>query len=121
MTTALVIDDNRETADSIAAMLTFLNVENQVAYGPRAAMMVLQEYTPDIIFLDISMPGVDGFEVMGYLHRFPQLQNVPVVFVTADTQPETAGKVRKAGAKHMIIKPITLDGLEAALQKAGFS
>ena len=102
-------------------MLTFLNVESQVAYGPRAAMMVLQESYPDIIFLDISMPGVDGFEVMGYLHRFPQLQNVPVVFITADTQPETAGKVRKAGGKHIIIKPVTLDGLETALRKLGLT
>jgi len=119
MTTALVIDDNRETADSIGEMLKFLNVENQVAYGPRAAMIVLQDFTPDIVFLDISMPGVDGFEVMGYLRRFPQLQRIPVVFITADTQPETAGKVRRTGALHMIIKPITIDGLENALRKAG--
>ena len=119
MTTALVIDDNREAADTIGSMLSYLNVEPQIAYGPRAAMLILQDTKPDIVFMDINMPGVDGFEVLGYLRRFPQMQNTPVVFVTADSQPETAGRVRKTGALLIIIKPITMEGLETALRKAG--
>lgn len=119
MTTALVIDDYRETADSVQKMLTILDVEAKVAYGPRAAMGVLREFTPDIIFLDINMPGVDGFEVLSYLRRFPGLEKVPVVIVTSDDQPETESKARQTGALSVIIKPATVEALENSLQKVG--
>lgn len=119
MTTALVIDDHRDAADTVCRMLGLLEINARPAYGPREAMLVLKDYSPDIVFLDINMPGVDGFEVMSYLRRFPHMQDVPIVFVTSDDQPETAGRVRKTGALLIIIKPATIDSLEAALKKAG--
>jgi CheY-like chemotaxis protein len=119
MPRALVIDDNKEAADTVCEMLTLLDIDAQAAYGPRAAMLLLKDFRPDIVFLDVNMPGVDGFEVMSYLRRFPQMQDVPIVFVTSDDQPETAGKVRKTGALLIIIKPATVDALEMALRKAG--
>jgi len=119
MTTALVIDDHREAADAVCQMLDLLNVEARPAYGPREAMLLMKDFLPDIVFLDINMPGVDGFEVMAYLRRIPNLENVPIVFVTSDDQPETAGKVRKTGALLIIIKPATVESLESALKKAG--
>jgi PleD family two-component response regulator len=119
MPTALVIDDSRDAADSVRDMLEYLGLDAQVAYGPRQAMLILKDMTPDIVFLDVNMPGVDGFEVMSYLRRFPQMQGVPIVFVTSDDQPETAGKVRRTGALLIIIKPATFDSLELALRKAG--
>ena len=119
MSNALVIDDNKEAADTVCQMLDFLGIEAKPAYGPRAAMMVTKGFTPDIVFLDINMPGVDGFEVMSYLQRYPQFQNVPFVFVTSDDQPETARKVGKTGALLILIKPASMDGLENALIKAG--
>jgi CheY-like chemotaxis protein len=119
MTTALIIDDNREAADSVVQMLELLDVEAQAAYGPRAAMLLLKDFTPDIIYMDITMPGVDGFEVTSYLRRFPHMEGVPIVFVTSDDQPETAGKVHKTGALLIIIKPATVEALELSLRKAG--
>jgi CheY-like chemotaxis protein len=119
MTQALVIDDNLDAADTLCQMLRFLGIEAKAAYGPRAAMLALKDYSPDIVYLDISMPGVDGFEVMSYLKRYPKMQDVPFVFVTSDDQPETATKVSKTGALLIIIKPITLEGLEGSLVKAG--
>jgi CheY-like chemotaxis protein len=119
MTTALVIDDHRDAADTVCRMLGLLDVSARPAYGPREAMLLLKDYSPDIVFLDINMPGVDGFEVMSYLRRFPHMEHTPIVFVTSDDQPETAGKVRKTGALLIIIKPASLDSLESALKKAG--
>lgn len=120
MKTALVIDDNRETADAVCQMLRLLDVEATPAYGPRAAMAILKDFSPDIIFLDINMPGVDGFEVMAYLRRYPALEHTPVVFVTSDDQPETQTRARKTGALLVIIKPLTFEALEATLRKVGF-
>jgi CheY-like chemotaxis protein len=117
MSSALVIDDNRETADSLCQMLKFLGVAAYTAYGPRAAMIALKDFTPEIVFLDINMPGVDGFEVMAYFRRIPKLQDVPVVVVTSDDQPETKDKARQTGALLVIIKPTTLRAVERVLNK----
>jgi CheY-like chemotaxis protein len=121
MKTALVIDDNRQAADSLCEMLEFLELEVQVAYGPRDGLFALKEATPDIVFLDINMPGVDGFEVMAYVRRDPKLERVPVVFVTSDDQPETERRARKTGALLLLIKPASLESLELVLRKAGLT
>ena len=119
MTTALVIDDSRDQADALCEILMMLDVEAYPAYGPRAAMLALKKIDPDIVFLDINMPGVDGFEVISYLRRYPKLTGVPVVIITSDDQPETVIKVKRTGALLMLIKPATVEGIESSLLKAG--
>ncbi len=118
MTTALVIDDNRNTADSLCMLLTLFDLKTQAAYGPRAAFISLHDLVPDIIFLDVNMPGVTGFEVIAYLRREPRLANIPVVIVTSDDQAETTRRAKEEGAMCVIIKPATVEALESALQKA---
>jgi CheY-like chemotaxis protein len=118
MPTALIIDDNRQTADALHQMLDVLGVEARVAYGSSPAMSILQTLTPRLILLDINMPGVDGLEILSFLRREPRLAPVPVVVITSDDQPETRERVMKDGATAMLIKPATLDGLEGALKKA---
>lgn len=118
MQKALIIDDNRAMADSMKQMLSLLSIDAQVAYGARAGIAALKDLTPKIVFLDINMPGVSGFEVMAYLQREPRLESVPVIIVTSDDQEETARKVTEAGAKGMVIKPVTVEAIENALQKA---
>jgi CheY-like chemotaxis protein len=121
LTEALIIDDNRTTADALGQMLNVLGFKTRVAYGSRAAMTMLAGgLTPKFICLDINMPGVDGIEILGYLRREPHLIPVPVFVITSDDQPETRRKVMKLGANTMIIKPATIDALEAALKKVKF-
>jgi len=117
MSEALIIDDNRSTADALNQMLTVLGQKARVAYGSSAAMSLLASgFIPKLICLDINMPGVDGTEVLAYLRREPRLIPVPVFVITSDDQPETRKKVMKLGASVMIIKPATIDALEAALK-----
>jgi peroxiredoxin Q/BCP len=119
MSEALIIDDNRSTADALLQMLSLLHVPARVAYGSSAALSVLSGFTPSLILLDITMPGVDGIEVLGFLRREPRLGQVPVVVITLDDQPETRERAFKRGANAMIIKPATLDVLEANLKRLG--
>lgn len=119
MPTALVVDDNRTMADGLAQILDLLGVQAQVAYGARTGMMMLQKNVPDVIFLDINMPGVDGFEVMAYFRRLPQLKDVPVIIVTSDDQPETAKKAKGTGVLSLIVKPASVESIERVLQIAG--
>lgn len=116
MEKALIVDDNRQMADSLAQMLEFYNIPTEIAYGARPAMAVLKDQTPSIVFLDLNMPGVTGFEVLGFLKREPQLAEVPVVVVTSDDQPESAQRAKEAGADAYIVKPVNLDVLEEALK-----
>jgi CheY-like chemotaxis protein len=116
MANALVIDDNRQMASSVCEMLKVLGVTSNAVYGPRDAIIMAQKNRPDIVFLDINMPGVDGFEVLSYLKRMPGLSDVPVIIVTSDDQPETAEKARSKGAMRLIIKPLSFDELEKILQ-----
>jgi CheY-like chemotaxis protein len=117
MAFALVIDDSREFVTVLCELLSLLNIEAQGACGPREAILALDQ-VPHIVFVDINMPGIDGFEVMAYLRREPRLAKVPMVVVTSDDQPETIAQARKAGALDVIIKPASLESLENALRKA---
>ena len=119
MSIALVIDDNRATADALVQMLEVLGLTARTAYGSSAAMGVLAAMTPELILLDINMPGVDGFEVLGYLQREPRLIDVPVIVISSEDQRENLDRAKKGGARAWVTKPATLDSLEAALKKAG--
>ncbi len=122
MSEALIIDDNRSTADALSQMLTILGHKSRVAYGSSPAMSLLGSgFTPKFVCLDINMPGVDGTEILAYLRREPRLIPVPVFVITSDDQPETRKKVMRLGATVMIIKPATIDALEEALKKARMS
>lgn len=118
MPTAFVVDDNRQSADALCSMLKFFGLSALPAYGPRAAMLALNAAPVDIIFLDINMSGVDGFEIMAYLRRLPQLAETPVVFITSDDQPETRRKALSTGALSLLIKPADLTDLECILKDA---
>jgi PleD family two-component response regulator len=119
MSEAIIIDDNRSTADALHQMLKVLNIPARVAYGASAAMSLLGGFTPGLILLDINMPGVDGLEILAYLRREPRLVSIPVIVITSDDQPETRARVMKGGANALIIKPATLDSLEENMKKIG--
>jgi len=119
MTEALIIDDNRSTADALRQILTVLGFKSRMAYGSSAAMSILGSgFTPKFVFLDLNMPGVAGTEILAFLRREPRLICVPVVVVTSDDQPETRTKVLKLGATAIVIKPATIESLETVLKKS---
>ncbi|MBI5294245.1 MAG: response regulator [Chloroflexi bacterium] len=119
MQDALVIDDNRNTADVLKQMLDVLGLPSRVAYGSSPAMSALRAYVPSLILLDINMPGVAGTEILSYLKREPRLSRIPVIVVTSDDQPETRQRVLKGGALAILIKPVNLEALEGVLRKSG--
>ncbi|MCZ7549405.1 MAG: response regulator [Anaerolineales bacterium] len=119
MSEALIIDDNRETADALKMMLDIMGVPSRVAYGASPAISFLSSMTPRVVLLDINMPGVDGTEILAFLRREPRLVPVPVIIITSDDQPETRQRVMQGGANAVVIKPAAFDTLEAAMKKVG--
>lgn len=111
----LIVDDTRQMADSLKQMISLFDIEVTVAYGPRPAMQALQTLTPDLIFMDLNMPGLGGFDVIEYCKREPRLAEVPIVVVTSDDQPETRQKAKDLGASGFIVKPAEFDAIEGIL------
>ena len=114
---ALVIDDARVAANTIAQTMELLGYEAQVAYGPRPALESLAQRIPDIILLDINMPGINGVEVCRYLRRDPRTDKVPIIAISSENQEATITEVRQAGANAFLPKPLDIDALEKVLKR----
>jgi CheY-like chemotaxis protein len=111
----LIVEDDRRTAQSLAAQIGVLGHTVAIAYGPRMAMQQLEEVIPDVIFMDLNMPGINGLEVLRYLKRDPMTARVPVVIITAEDSASVKQTAFEAGADYYIVKPPMLEDIEAAL------
>ncbi len=113
---ALVVDDVRVAAATIAQALELLGYETEIAYGSRPALESLACRIPDVILLDINMPGVDGVEVCRHLRREPSTAKVPIIAISSEVQEDTIALVRQAGANVFLPKPIEIEALEQILK-----
>ncbi len=111
----LIIDDDKTGADSLADLIRLLGHDVQVAYGPRAAIGQLALVTPDIVFLDINMPGINGLEVCRYLRRDTRTANIPIIVVSANEESAYQEAAAQAGANLYLVKPAMLDDIEKAI------
>ena len=113
----LVVEDDRRTAQGLADQLGMLGHTVAIAYGPRMALQQLNQVIPDVIFMDINMPGVNGLEVLRFLRRDPVTAEVPVIIVSANDEKEAINLATRAGANDYLIKPPTIEEIEVALAK----
>jgi PAS domain S-box-containing protein len=108
----LIVDDNQDAANSLATLLRLQGHEVRVAYSGVAALAMTNSYVPDLVFLDIGMPGMDGYEVARRLRRQPGLENVVLAALTGWGQQEDRRRSAEAGFNHHLVKPPDLAGLE---------
>jgi PAS domain S-box-containing protein len=114
----LVVDDNEDSANSLAMMLRLNGHEVRVAFSGVAALEMTKVYTPDMVFLDIGMPGMDGYEVARRMRQQPGLQNIVLVALTGWGQQEDRRRTAEAGFNHHLVKPLDPDALERLLVEA---
>jgi signal transduction histidine kinase len=110
----LVVDDNRDAADSLGVLLKFLGADVKVAHDGREALAAFEAHRPAVVLLDIGMPGMDGYEVARAI-RSRADGGVPLVALTGWGQEEDRRRVREAGFNHHLVKPAGLDALRALL------
>lgn len=111
----LIVDDNRDAAISMAMLLRLRGYEVQVAHSGSAAFEVLETYLPDAVFLDIGMPGMDGFEAARRLRQQPRLKNLLLIALTGWGQQEDRRRTAEAGFDHHLVKPPKLESVEHVL------
>ena len=103
----LVVDDILANVKLLEAKLTAEYFDVLTARSGVEALEVVQRAIPDIILLDVMMPGMDGFEVCQRLKSSPQTQHIPVIMVTALDQPQDRVKGLEAGADDFLTKPVS--------------
>jgi len=113
----LLVEDDRRTAESLANQLRVLGHTVTIALSPRLAMQTLNQVIPDVIFMDLNMPGIDGLEVMRFLRRDPITAVVPVIVVSANDSREIKDMAYEAGANDYLVKPPTIEDLDTALNR----
>src|SRR5262249_10386231 len=111
----LVVDDNQDAANSLAMLLRLQGHEVRVAYSGLAALEMTTAYAPDTVFLDIGMPGMDGYEVARRLRQQPGLESVVVAALTGWGQHEDRRRTTEAGFNFHLVKPPEPKALEGVL------
>jgi len=105
MALVLVVDDVRDARDVLAAVLECGGHEVVMAGGGEEALRLLGEAHPDLMLLDVSMPGMSGFDVLRRMHDDPALDHhVPVFMMTAFADPETRRRAADLGAAGFFVK-----------------
>jgi len=111
----LVVDDNRDAAESLAMLLRTGGAEIHVAHDGPAGLTEFERCEPDIVLLDIGMPGMDGYEVARRLREVSGPERVAIVALTGWGQDGDRQRVRDAGFDHHLVKPVDLASLQALL------
>jgi signal transduction histidine kinase len=105
MSAVLIVDDDATARETLVAMLEGENYELHLAKDGMQALRMLEQLRPDLILLDIMMPGMDGFEVCRRIRATPPLAEVPIIVLTALDDRDSLLKAIEAGADDFLSKP----------------
>jgi CheY-like chemotaxis protein len=111
----LVVDDSHDAAESLAALVRLWGHEAVVAFDGVAAIEKARSYLPDVVLLDISLPGMNGYEVADALRRDVYLKNTRIFAITGYGLEGGDPVVKDAGFDDVFVKPIDFEVLEKSL------
>ena len=102
----LVVDDNDDSAEVTAILLRLEGHEVAVAHSGPAAIEQIPAVRPDVLLLDIGLPGMDGYELARYLRKLPETRNAVFIALTGYGRPDDRQNSKNAGYDHHLVKPI---------------
>lgn len=114
----LVIEDNRDAADSLRLLLNIMGHEARVAYTGTEGVAAAKEWRSDVVLCDIGLPGIDGFEVARQLRRLPGMAKTLIVAITGYGQEPDVKRSKEAGIDYHFLKPIDPAQLKQVLANA---
>jgi len=113
----LIIDDEPDVIETLEFMLKARGFEIISASDGLSGISRAKADNPDLILLDIMMPGMDGYEVCSKLKRENATKNIPIIMLTAKGESDAVISAHKLGANDYIVKPYNLPTLLAKLNK----
>ncbi len=111
----LIVDDNRDSAASLAMLLQMSGNTVREAYDGPEAIAAAQEFRPEVLLLDIGLPSLDGFEVCRRIRKEPWGRDILIVALSGWGQPEDRRRSKQAGFDHHMVKPVRHEELTAVL------
>lgn len=113
----LVVDDNENSAQTIGWLLEMQGCDVRLAFTGADAIAMVSKYNPDYVFLDISIPDMNGYEICHLMKTLPGMEKTIFVAQTGWSDKEFIERSRLAGFDHHLVKPIEPASLKDILQK----
>ena len=114
--TVLVVDDNSKNIQIIALILSSLKYKIIIATSGSSAIDLVERVRPDLILLDVMMPGMDGFETCKVIKSKPKNENIPIIFLTALSDKVNLVKGFETGGVDYITKPFNKEELTSRIK-----
>lgn len=111
----LAVDDNEDNLQLLTALLAVNHCSFITATDGQTALVMAQNYQPDLILLDMMLPDLSGIEVVNRLKQDPQTTAIPIIAVTAMARSEDRERFLLAGCKEYVKKPYIIDEMEAII------
>jgi PAS domain S-box-containing protein len=111
----LVVDDNADTANGMARLLKLMGHEVLVAYNGRDALLAAREHRPEVMLLDIGLPGMDGYELASMLRREEWGKDALLISVSGYGEEQARDRSKAAGFDHHLVKPANFESILALL------
>ena len=115
----LVVDDNADAAETMSDYLEMSGYSSRVVYNGYQALEAIRKFKPEVVFLDIGMPGMDGYEVAAEIRKMPELAGITLVALTGWGAGTDRNKAHEAGFDHHLTKPASFDTVRALLSGLG--
>lgn len=112
----LVVDDDPRLLHVVSVYLGIENYDVVTASSGEEALEVLGQNNPDLVILDVMMPGMDGIQVCEAIRANPTTRDLPVLMFTALSSDEDVARAQRAGASKHITKPFTLGALGSVIR-----
>ena len=113
----LVVDDNRDCADSLSTLVNLWGFNARTAYDGAAALAMMGLHHPDVVLLDLSMPRMDGCHMARQMRRQTRFEQTLLIAITGWTDQAHRLLCDEAGFDHYLLKPIELADLETLLRR----
>jgi signal transduction histidine kinase len=114
----LIVDDNRDSADSLSTLLQMLGYDAYTAYDGESGLSKAKQFSPDIALLDIGLPRLSGLEAARQIRNDPGLRDAFLIAMTGYGQEEDRRRSLEAGFNAHLVKPVDLDELQTLLERA---
>jgi two-component system CheB/CheR fusion protein len=113
----LIVEDNPDAAESLREALELGAHEVEVAYSGPEGLEKIRALHPDVVFCDIGLPGMDGYDVARAVRQDPALQSTFLVALSGYALPEDIERAAQAGFQHHLAKPPSVNALERVLSE----
>jgi CheY-like chemotaxis protein len=111
----LVVDDDSEVANSLVRLVTTMGYESKASYDGRQAADIAADFMPDMVFIDIGMPGFDGYQTVNRIRAHRECGHAILIALTGRTNPEVRQRAYEHGFDLHVAKPLGLDKLQELL------